>query len=57
MSLAREFTNKSLPDIGKDFGGKNHATVLYSQRKVAKRMSQDKRFKEEYKNLQDQFAQ
>ncbi len=56
MSLAREFTNKSLPDIGKEFGGRNHVTVLHAQKKVQDRMAQDKRFKDEYKTLQDVFG-
>ncbi len=56
MALAREFTNKSLPDIGKAFGGKNHVTVIYAQRKVTEKMAENKRFRDEYKNLQDQFT-
>lgn len=57
MSLARELTSKSFPEIGKAFGGKDHATVLYSKRQVEKRRQQDKRFRDEYKNLKDQFIQ
>ncbi len=53
MSLAREFTNRSLPDIGKEFGGRNHATVMHAQKKVKERMAKDKRFRDEYKILQD----
>ena len=33
--LIREQTNKSLPEIGKIMGGKDHTTVLHSQRKIA----------------------
>ena len=57
MSLAREFTNKSLPDIGKAFGGKNHVTIMHAIKRVNQRMEDDKRFKDEYKNLQAQFTQ
>ncbi len=57
MSLAREFTSKSLPDIGKAFGGKDHVTVLYAKKRVAERIKKDKRFRDEYQNLQDQFTQ
>ena len=28
MYLIREFTNLSLPKIGKELGGRNHATIL-----------------------------
>ncbi len=35
MSLCREFTRLSLTDIGNAFGGKDHGTVLYAQRRLA----------------------
>jgi chromosomal replication initiator protein len=35
MALAKELTNHSLPEIGEDFGGRDHTTVLHAQRKVA----------------------
>ena len=41
MYIIREITNLSLPDIGKEIGGKNHTTVLYSIRKVEEAMSSD----------------
>jgi chromosomal replication initiator protein len=34
MYLCKELTNYSLPQIGKDFGGKHHTTVLHSIRKI-----------------------
>lgn len=35
MFLCREFTNASLPAIGRDFGGKDHSTVLHACSKIA----------------------
>ena len=35
MSLAKELTNHSLPEIGDAFGGRDHTTVLHATRKVA----------------------
>lgn len=55
MSLAREFTSNSLPEIGKAFGGRHHGTIIHAQKKVKVRMKEDRRFREEYENLQDQF--
>lgn len=34
MYLAKELTQKSLPDIGNMFGGRDHTTVLYAVRKI-----------------------
>jgi chromosomal replication initiator protein len=35
MYLAKEMTQKSLPEIGDLFGGRDHTTVLYAVRKIA----------------------
>ncbi len=35
MYLAKEMTQKSLPEIGELFGGRDHTTVLYAVRKIA----------------------
>jgi len=34
MYVCKALTNQSLPQIGKDFGGKHHTTVLHSIRKI-----------------------
>ena len=34
MYICKEVTGLSLPQIGKDFGGKHHTTVLHSIRKI-----------------------
>jgi len=51
MSLAKELTNHSLPEIGNAFGGKDHTTVLYATRKVNELKESDSRIAEDYKNL------
>ena len=38
MYIIRELTDLSLEQIGKEFGGKNHSTVLYSIETVEKKM-------------------
>jgi chromosomal replication initiator protein len=35
MYLARELTQETLPAIGRQFGGRNHSTVLHAYRKIA----------------------
>ena len=51
MSLAKELTNHSLPEIGNAFGGRDHTTVLYAVRKVAELREADNRVDEDYGNL------
>jgi chromosomal replication initiator protein len=34
MYICKELTHQSLPQIGRDFGGKHHTTVLHSVRKI-----------------------
>lgn len=35
MFLSKELTQKSLPEIGKNFGGRDHATVIHACKKIA----------------------
>ena len=51
MSLAKELTNHSLPEIGDSFGGRDHTTVLHACRKVAELRESDVRIDEDYVNL------
>jgi chromosomal replication initiator protein len=41
MFLARELTGESLPAIGRQFGGRDHTTVLHACRRTAERIAGD----------------
>jgi chromosomal replication initiator protein len=41
MYLSRELTARSLPTIGREFGGRDHTTVLHAHRKIAKQLLLD----------------
>jgi chromosomal replication initiator protein len=41
MYLAKSLTSRSLPEIGRRFGGRDHTTVLHSDRKVEQMMKDD----------------
>jgi chromosomal replication initiator protein len=51
MSLAKELTSHSLPEIGDAFGGRDHTTVLHACRKVKELRESDNRIREDYQNL------
>jgi len=51
MALAKELTNYSLPEIGSQFGGRDHTTVLHATRKVKELRESDQKIDEDYKNL------
>jgi chromosomal replication initiator protein len=44
MYLCRHLTDLSLGDIGKSFGGKDHATVIYACKQIDERRSKDEDF-------------
>jgi chromosomal replication initiator protein len=44
MYFAKTLTTKSLPEIGRKFGGKDHTTVLHAVRKVQEYCTQDVEF-------------
>ena len=51
MTLTKELTNHSLPEIGDAFGGRDHTTVLHACRKIAELKSCDLKIQEDYANL------
>lgn len=51
MSLAKELTNHSLPEIGSAFGGRDHTTVLHACRKITDLKESDPRIKEDHSIL------
>ena len=51
MYLIRRMTNLSLMDIGKEFGGRDHTTVLHSIDKVEQQMKKDPAFAETVKEI------
>ena len=51
MYLSKDLTNLSLNDIGKNFGGKDHATVIYACKQIEEKRSQDESFNRMVENL------
>ncbi len=51
MSLVKELTNHSLPEIGDAFGGRDHTTVLHACKKIGALRDSDVRIDNDYINL------
>ena len=47
MFMAKELTQKSLPEIGELFGGRDHTTVLHAVRKIADERAHDSQLNHE----------
>jgi len=51
MYLAKTLTSRSLPEIGRSFGGRDHTTVLYAVRTVEEKMEADAKLAQELELL------
>jgi chromosomal replication initiator protein len=51
MYLAKQLTSRSLPEIGRKFGGRDHTTVMHAVRKVDELREQDAAFAEDVELL------
>ena len=51
MALAKELTERSYPEIGDAFGGKDHTTVLHACKRIKELRETDTRVREDYANL------
>jgi chromosomal replication initiator protein len=47
MYLAKKLTSRSLPEIGKRFGGRDHSTVLHAVRKIEELLKADEKLARE----------
>ncbi len=52
MYLSKVLTNRSLPDIGRKFGGRDHTTVMHAVRRVEELCKMDRAFREDVELLE-----
>jgi chromosomal replication initiator protein len=55
MYLAKQLTSRSLPEIGRRFGNRDHTTVLHAIRKIDREMGDNPHLKEEIEELKRQL--
>jgi len=51
MYLAKSITSRSLPEIGRKFGGRDHTTVMHAVKKIEELKQQDNNFSEDIELL------
>lgn len=51
MALAKELTSHSLPEIGREFGGRDHTTVIHACKTINELCETDSSFREDYTHL------
>ncbi|MDO4697238.1 MAG: chromosomal replication initiator protein DnaA [Pasteurellaceae bacterium] len=51
MALAKELTTHSLPEIGREFGGRDHTTVMHACKTINELKESDSSMLEDYTNL------
>jgi chromosomal replication initiator protein len=47
MYLSKQLTSKSLPEIGRKFGGKDHTTVMHAIKRIEEMRAQDNEMQED----------
>lgn len=55
MYLTREMTDNSLPKIGKEFGGRDHSTVLHAYNKIKNMIAQDNNLRIEIETIKNKI--
>ena len=51
MYLAKQLTSRSLPEIGRKFGGRDHTTVMHAVKKIEELRATDSTFAEDIELL------
>jgi chromosomal replication initiator protein len=56
IALVRDLTGASLPAIGREFGGRNHATILHACKRVSDRLKTDREAVDDLARLRRQLS-
>jgi chromosomal replication initiator protein len=56
MYLCKKMTRHSFPEIGREFGGKHHTTVMHSVEKIENLCDTDRNFHKEIGELKDSIC-
>ena len=56
MFLSRELTDASYPEIGRDFGGKDHTTIIHACKQIDKALANDTSLRSTLDSLKDEIS-
>jgi len=56
MFLSRELTASSFPEIGREFGGKDHTTIIHACRQIEKALTDDTVLRTTIESLKDEIS-
>lgn len=56
MFLSRELTDSSFPEIGREFGGKDHTTIIHACRQIEKALDDDTALRTTIESLKDEIS-
>lgn len=57
MYLSKQLTTRSLPEIGRQFGNRDHTTVMHAVRRITGLMIEDEELRARVTELYDQLRQ
>lgn len=56
MYLSKQLTNRSYPDLGRRFGGRDHTAILHSVRKIEKAVLEDRELAEKVGRIRNRLV-
>ena len=56
MFLCRELTDASFPEIGRDFGGKDHTTIIHACKQMKKLQDSDATLRPTIESLKEEIG-
>ena len=56
LFLVRELTDSSFPEIGREFGGKDHTTIIHACRQIEKALDEDTTLQATIESLKDEIS-
>jgi chromosomal replication initiator protein len=56
MFLSRDLTDASFPEIGRDFGGKDHTTIIHACKQIQKAQEIDTTLRATIESLKEEIG-